>query len=120
MAMVAQVVRPVQSQAGPNGKTAKMRPHKIIQPGVFEQRAVGRVVHQNRQAQLAPADQDHRQDKRQRVGPHDKQCHGQSYHTPRVKHQIKTHGVRASAQERVLFGGELGLGRGHGRVQVWS
>ena len=112
VAVVTQVVGAVKREACPDRPAAQKRAQRVIEPGVFEQGAVRRVVHQDRQTQLPPTDDDHGHHKAQGIGPGDEKRHGQGDHAPSVQHQIRAHPVRALAQIRVLFGAQTGLGVG--------
>ena len=100
------VVRAVQSQTGPHRRAAKVKAEPVVQAGVFEQQAVGGIVHQDGQAQLSAANEDDGQQKSEGVGPGYIERHGQKDGKPSMEHEVKAHAVGACAKCLVFFGCE--------------
>ena len=95
--MVLQMVGAIECKAGSNRRTATPSADPVIDSGLSKQQTMGSVVHEDGEAQLAPANDDDGQHKRERVGPSNHQSPRAQNDDPGMQYQEKSHQIGALA-----------------------
>ena len=106
--MVLQVIRAVRVQVAPDRVRTEPVADDVVQPVVPEERVVRGLVHEDGEAELAPADDEERDDDAQRVRRPGDQCKGAG-HEPPVDPDRQPGAARAHREQRAPFGGREGL-----------
>lgn len=101
-AVVFQVIGAIELQIGAHRPGAEPLAGELVPAPGAEQQAMGGIMHQDGEAELAPADHHHGEDEAERVGPGGKQRHGAEHQPPGMQHQQRAHEVGPPAEPRQL------------------
>lgn len=113
MPVMQQVIAAIFIKIGQNGPAAEPFPGKFIQLAAFEQRHMRRLMHQNRKAQLAGADQDYRQQEGQHIRPERKNRQRPGDNRPAMPDKKIPPEIRALRQRANFFRSEKSLAGCH-------